>query len=121
VARRRLARRRGQPHHRELRTHVRPGLLHLHTRRRPAPTASRTDSAEAGADTALVLRSFCRYNDFGAELACNDDVSPQNYLSDVSVDLAAGETVYVLVGGVQNAAFQKGSFRGRYRLIATRR
>ncbi|MCK6576082.1 hypothetical protein L6V77_33935, partial [Myxococcota bacterium] len=81
----------------------------------------RTDSAEPGADTALVLRSFCRYNDFGAELACSDDVSPQNYLSDVSVDLAAGETVYVLVGGVLNAAFPKGSFRGRYRLIATRR
>jgi hypothetical protein len=81
----------------------------------------RTESAEPGADTALVLRSFCRYNDPGAELACNDDVSPQNFLSDVSLDLAAGETVYVLVGGVQNAAFPKGSFRGRYRLIATRR
>jgi len=81
----------------------------------------RTDSAEPGADTAIVLRSFCRYDDLGAELACNDDVSPQNDLSDVSIDLAARETVYVIVGGVQNAAFPKGSFRRRYRLIATRR
>ena len=81
----------------------------------------RTESDEAGADTSLFLRSFCRYNDYGAELACNDDVSPQNFLSDVSLDLQANETVYVFVGGVNTNTQAKGSWRGRYRLIATRR
>ena len=81
----------------------------------------RTESDEVGADTSIFVRSFCRYRDFGAELACNDDVSPQNFLSDLSVDLVANETVYVFVGGVNNAAQAKGSFRGRYRLIAARR
>ena len=81
----------------------------------------RTESDEAGADTALFVRSYCRYSDVAAELVCNDDIGPGNFLSDTTVDLGPAETVYVFVGGVNTNAFPKGSWRGRYRLVAGQR
>ena len=68
-----------------------------------------TESAEEGADTVLWLRTECRYEDLGVEVACNDDAHAGTYLSRVSVPLARLERVWVFVGGA-------GGWTGAYTL-----
>lgn len=72
-----------------------------------APEAGRYDITTAGSsfDTVLTVLRGCA----GAEVACNDDVRSGNTTSSVTVDLAACETIVIVVDGFsgrESGAFQ---------------
>lgn len=54
--------------------------------------------AQPGADSVLFARSQCAFSQPAYELACNDDRSPEDYLSTVEIDLEVGEAAYLFVG-----------------------
>jgi hypothetical protein len=72
--------------------------------------SANTDSGEV--DMLMFVRSHCGYAGGSFELACNDDVDPDNmnYNSAVEVTLEAGQTVYVFVDSYN------GGFAGTYEL-----
>ncbi|MCA9540205.1 MAG: hypothetical protein KC620_15010, partial [Myxococcales bacterium] len=68
----------------------------------------------AGNDTILFVRRLCGVQGEAGELACNDDgPNSQGFYSDVDVELAEGDTVYVFV----DSYFEDG--RGAYSLVIT--
>lgn len=73
-----------------------------------APTLTtryRIHTAQSSIDTLLAVRTTdCD----GAELACNDDISPLTSMSEVEVDLVANEPVALIVEGY---AGQKGPYK----------
>ena len=54
--------------------------------------------ASPGADSVLFARSHCAFSQVAYERACNDDRSPEDYLSTIEFELAAGEAAYLFVG-----------------------
>ena len=52
-------------------------------------------------DTLMWIRSHCRFSDWVAELACNDDVNTQagDLSSLITLELDAGQSVYIFIDG----------------------
>ena len=52
-------------------------------------------------DTLMWIRSHCRFSDWVAELACNDDVNTQagDLSSLITLELEAGQSVYIFIDG----------------------
>lgn len=71
-------------------------------------------SADPGADTVMYIRGAC--DDPMAELVCNDD--DVGLLSGASVDMMAGQRVFVFVDGYYDIFFEEG-WQGAYTLTVT--
>ncbi len=77
-----------------------------------------TDSVDPGADTVVYIRTLCGFTSPRAELGCNDDyLDDGTYMSSLTVDLVANDTVWVFVDGF--AGFG-GGWEGNYTLSVTR-
>lgn len=74
----------------------------------------------AADDTVMWIRSHCRFADWKAELACNDDTAdrPDDLSSSITLEMDFNETVYVFVGGFLPSDGQPG-WQGPFTLTAT--
>ena len=83
------------------------------------PTSA-SEEAPTGPDTLMWIRSHCEFSDWVAELGCNDDinVAAGDLASRITLNLEAGQTVYIFIDGYADIESGMPGWSGQYILEA---